>query len=209
MNSEQITDFIGIIGIIIGSLLTFLMTYILKNSDNKWKLNEKVISKRIQAHESLQYFINELNLTVGYKISDRKVRTCVKIFSDPDIFLEWNNQFTIFISKNFIWFSQSILEEIQFFNEYLEALRKYFADNEVGPVGLMKIGDFLKYDLEKIGKTFSLLVKDYFAYDLTKVVIEKDYPFIDKKLSSHEVKEHYRGYDLFKSRKKLNSILSN
>lgn len=200
--------FYTILGTMIGAVVSFLSTYFFQRREIKWKLDEKIISKRILEHEILLKFITELNLTIGFDTTENKVRTCVGIFRSPDLFMEWNNRFTFFISKAFIWFSKPILEELFFFNGYIETLKEYFVLNEINEIQLELIGEFLKDDLEKIGKNFSKLIGEYYAKDLSKVVNKKDLQILDEKPSRNETKEHYKNFDFFLHRRKLNKKIS-
>ena len=67
---NNISAIFGLLGIVIGATLSFIATWILKERDLRLKLREKLLDRRIEAHERVIAFSKSMRKTTPVGIEE-------------------------------------------------------------------------------------------------------------------------------------------
>ena len=135
-------------GTFIGAFTTGLINYFLKTKETKLRLTEKLLDKKLDAHESL---INTVNLIrsmvlLGGEDSKGELKRCPLIMNSKKNMNDFLEQFMIMQNNSDKWLSSSIKREISFFLDYFVNLNedcRNSADEEIQEVGVIIRNDFI------------------------------------------------------------------
>ncbi len=166
--------------IFIGGALTFLgavggaiLSHYLSRSEStiQWKRKNKepIIQFRIQAHKDLLRFSQDMKLYKSTNI-DGKPENCLLMFYTPFEYIKWNNEFQIFISQNYLWFSIDLLNYVLFTCNLLTDLTGYVIEQEEKygsiPELSINLGVFLENDFFALGTKISDLLRVSYLHHL-------------------------------------------
>jgi len=156
--------FFVLFGGIVSGLLVYFREMFLKKKEYKLKLLEKLIDKRIEAHEEVIKIVDEIKIstplsTYSYDVDHRIPRLLIS----KDNFREWNNRFNSVKNNYSIYFTKELKNELDILTTYFSNLLRIL---DITPDGL--------YD-DKVSIDLGLLIRDElydFSDESIKIAME-------------------------------------
>lgn len=120
------TPLIALIGVFVGTLLTFITSWILKSQETRLKISGQLIEKRIEAHEKILELAKQMRATFSTdKInSEREYITYPFIFSNEESYLKWRTDFLLISNHYSHWLDSEVTKELYFIQDYVNNLDK-------------------------------------------------------------------------------------
>lgn len=171
--NNLIAPLIGLIGLIIGSILTFIFSSNLKSKETKLKISEKLIDKRIDSHEQ----ILKLAKLMRSSHTENKFNAAKELVTYPLIFLteenyrDWRLQFFSVTNDYSHWLSQEVLNELFYIQDYLVNLDKTLEN--VHPDNFKSVGIIIKMDFIDMSTNLEKKVVKYFEQGWSNLEIKK------------------------------------
>lgn len=154
-----------LLGIIVGAVLTFFFTWLLKGRELKLKLREKILDRRIEANDKIVEFSKSLRKASSLDRPDGEggIAACPAFLVNRNKFDEWYQHFLKIMSKTSTWLSPALTREMNFMQDYMVNLEKFISllPQEYYPeFGAMIMNDFidLSQSIEKLA--FNFFVKE-------------------------------------------------
>jgi hypothetical protein len=152
-----------VLGFIIGALVSFIGNWLLKKKELVLRLREKVLDKRIQAHENiiqLSISIRTMNI-LGFENKQGELSRMPYMFSSRKHFDEWYMLYNELTATSTTWLSTELTRELNLFQDYIVNLYekiKLMTDSNITVLGTIVRQDFIDFSssLEKFSfKLFS------------------------------------------------------
>ncbi|MFA5297604.1 MAG: hypothetical protein WC389_05285 [Lutibacter sp.] len=168
-----IAPIIGIIGLIIGSILTFIFSSNLKSKETKLKISEKLIDKRIDAHEQVLKLAKLMRSshTENQFNSAKELITYPLIFLTEDNYRDWRQNYFLITNEYSHWLSISVLNELYYIQDYIVNLDKTLEN--VPEDNYKAIGIILKMDFIQMSTNLEKQVVEYFERGWSNLSIKK------------------------------------
>lgn len=136
----------ALLGAISGSLLTGLFGYIAKSKETKLRVTEKIIDKKIQAHDNLIDLISLIRTMVllgGWDDLKELKRTPQAMLGQQE-FSDFLVRYTNMRNSSERWFSFTLKREISLFLDYIVTLKELA--RTASDEQLQEIGSLIRYD---------------------------------------------------------------
>lgn len=168
-----IAPLIGIIGLIIGSILTFFFSSNLKSKETKLKISEKLIDKRIDAHEQVLKLakIMRSSHTENQFNSAKELITYPLIFLNEDNYRDWRANYLLVTNEYSHWLSISVLNELFYIQDYIVNLDKTLEN--VHEENYKSLGIILKMDFIEMSTNLEKEVVKYFEKGWENLSVKK------------------------------------
>ncbi|PNW24942.1 hypothetical protein [Formosa algae] len=168
-----IAPIIGLIGLIIGSILTFLFSSNLKSKETKLKISEKLIDKRIDAHEQVLKLAKLMRSshTENQFNSEKELITYPLIFLTEDNYRDWRANYFLVTNEYSHWLSIPVLNELFYIQDYIVNLDKTLEN--VHEENFKPIGIILKMDFIEMSTNLEKQVIKYFEKGWSNLSIKK------------------------------------
>lgn len=168
-----IAPLIGLIGLILGSILTFLFSSNLKSKETKLKISEKLIDKRIDAHEQVLKLAKLMRSshTENQFNSEKELITYPLIFLTEDNYRDWRANYFLVTNEYSHWLSISVLNELFYIQDYIINLDKTLEN--VHEENFKPIGIILKMDFIEMSTNLEKQVIKYFEKGWENLSIKK------------------------------------
>lgn len=173
MTNILISSFIGLLGVIIGVVVTSIISFKIKTKETKLRLIEKVFDKRMTAHESILILIKKIRSVLSTNQIDERnyVITFPQSMTDKLSFENFSNDASIIINQNNHWLNVGLERELGFFIDYISSLNmtlKDATDNNFPLIGLIVKQDFIDIASKLDDITFEFFRKDIYNMDINK-----------------------------------------
>lgn len=168
-----IAPIIGLIGLIIGSILTFFFTSNIKNKETKLKISEKLIDKRIDAHEQVLKLAKLMRSshTENQFNSEKELITYPLIFLTQDNYRDWRANYFLITNEYSHWLTIPVLNELFYIQDYIINLDKTLEN--VHEENFKAIGIILKMDFIEMSTSLEKQVVKYFEKGWINLSIKK------------------------------------
>lgn len=168
-----IAPIIGLIGLIIGSILTFLFSSNLKSKETKLKISEKLIDKRIDAHEHVLKLAKLMRSshTENQFNSEKGLITYPLVFLSEDNYRDWRVKYFSVTNEYSHWLSTPVLNELFYIQDYLVNLDETLEN--VHKENFKPIGIILKIDFIEMATNLERQVVKYFEKGWENLSIKK------------------------------------
>ena len=168
-----IVPIIGIVGLVIGSILTFIFSSNLKSKETKLKISEKLIDKRIDAHEQVLKLAKLMRSSHTENLfnSAKELITYPLIFLTEDNYRDWRQNYFIITNEYSHWLSISVLNELYYIQDYIVNLDKTLEN--VPEDNYKAIGIILKMDFIQMSSNLEKQVVEYFERGWSNLSIKK------------------------------------
>ncbi|WPR71298.1 hypothetical protein SLW70_15370 [Flavobacterium sp. NG2] len=151
-----ITPLLSFIGVIIAAFLAFFSSSFLKKKETLLKISEKILDKKLEAHENVLQLAKYLRSTISDNkfTVDKELITYPIILANKDNYLDWKKDLFIKSNNNSHWLSNEVINEIYFIQDYflnLDQTLENVHDENLINVGIILKNDFidLSNNLEK------------------------------------------------------------
>lgn len=164
-----ITAISGILGVLIGALITTIFNWKMKTKEVKLRIIEKVFDKRVIAHEQTLKVAKLLRVTnLTYKIdSDKNALTYPKILNNRDSLQEAISYIHDIVNENSHWLSIDVFRELNYMQDYLvnlDSITKNIPEQDYPKVGVE-----IKSDLIDLSASLEKLILMFFKSDIYKI----------------------------------------
>ena len=203
--TENASAIFAIIGALAGSLLTGVISYFSMTKEAKLRVVEKIIDKKLDAHEQLINVIGQIRTMVllGGSDGERELRRCPAIMmgqAEMSTFLE---TFSEMRNKSERWLSFEVKREISLFLDYLVNIKDMSKDST--DEAMQETGAILRYDFIELSLKLENAAHDFFNHDLVKLNHKTDRKW--HKYPVEETMKKLEDTELFKKRETIHHIL--
>jgi hypothetical protein len=165
---DNISAVFTLLGVVVGSLLSFLSTSALRMREARLRVTEKIIDERIQAHEEIARWATSLSKGYGvgyYKNAERTSVFAPTFMLSSDKFGEWTQEFRETWDRCGFWISAGLHRELDLFLAYVVELSNILADGypeNSWVVGVMIYEDFPAFRVEIRNQCYRYVTSDAF-----------------------------------------------
>jgi hypothetical protein len=163
--THNIAALLALAGVLVGGLVTggisLLNAWVMRNRDFKLKLWEKILDRRISAHEAVLEISLKMRLMVSFERFDSagELVRAPLVMRSKEEFDEWLGEFAEKSLPATTWLSTAVKRELSFVQDYLVTLHTKLADvpqQHCATVGIFIRKDFidLSAELEKTAFKF-------------------------------------------------------
>ncbi|MGZ2368152.1 hypothetical protein ACXR6G_00015 [Ancylomarina sp. YFZ004] len=186
-----LTPIFTIIGVFIGTILTFTTSLVLKKRETKLKISSQLIEKRIAAHEKILTLAKTMRATHSIdKVNVENVYiTYPIIFSSKQSFQEWRSAFFLNTNEYSHWLGLKVTRELYFIQDYIVNLDKRL--EKAPSENYLQIGIILRNDFIEMAANIEKTVISYFGSGWKNLKIESsnDHHKLPKKVSLKRLQE--------------------
>jgi hypothetical protein len=167
--TQNISAAFTLVGIFIGATLTFASTVLLKRQELKLRLWEKVLDRRIEAHEKVIQLSKTLRtmMSLGYCDEGGALARTPLILVSKENFETWYLNHSEVFGSSSTWLSIKLTRELNLLQDYIVNLYKFL--QMVEPEDYPKVGAFLRQDLIDFSSEIERLAFEFFSYELQKL----------------------------------------
>ena len=158
-----------LLGTLAGATLTFFGASILQSQEARNRLLEKVLDRRIQAHEKIIELSKLLRRieSLGYAEKKGELARTPSVMGSPEIFNDFLLKFSQTGTDSSTWLSTEVTRELYFVQDYFVNLYEFLRN--VKPEKFPEIGRVIRQDFIDFSSSLEKLAFDFFAKDLTKM----------------------------------------
>lgn len=156
-------------GAVIGALVTLLATWGQSKRELRSRLWEKVLDRRIEAHERVIMFAKTMRtmVTLGYEEAPGELARAPAALMSYDGFNEWYLQFYEASNLGSTWLSTELTRELNLLQDYLVNLDLFL--RRIKPDASPHVGVILRQDFIDFSTSIEKLAFQFFSQDLAKL----------------------------------------
>lgn len=195
----------ALIGTLLGTCVTGAINYFTKTKETKLRLAEKLLNKKIEAHESLIRLIGLIRSMVlkGGQTVDGDLIRFPKIMESRESMEIFLDQFNLVQSNCDRWFSANLKREMSFFLDYFVNLNEYsrLAEDEA----IQDAGILIRTDFILIANSLEDIAHDFFNKDMIRLKYKTD-----RKWHKYPIKKTMKRLgqtEFYKNKDKIREIL--
>ena len=180
----------SLFGIMLGSILTLIITLIINKLNRAGELEKNIAQNRIDAYVNLNKLLTSCNI---YLFNESEKRKCAifknqknkyntafcfpSIFADFETFMTFKKHFSSFLSENKIYIDKNLFLKLFFLDSYLGQLYKHI--RECNALDINYIGYILADEFENLVYECSIDVQKFFTkkYKQKNKVLKKFEPY--------------------------------
>lgn len=156
----------ALLGVISGSLLAGIFGYLSKSRETKLRITEKVVDRKLQAHDNLIDFLGQIRTMVllgGWDGENELKRTPLIMIGQQEL-SDFLVNFSNMRNSSERWFSFGLKREISLFLDYVVSLNELVrtASDEM----LQEIGGLIRYDFIEFALKIESSAHDFINKDL-------------------------------------------
>jgi len=161
-NASAVFVLIGALG---GGLVSFLASWLLKRREYSLRLWDKLLERRIKAHENVIAVALEMRVMVplGAIEEDGEVARAPQLLRSKEDFDQWFIRFTQLTIEGSTWLTTEAKRELNFAQDYLVTLYQNLTDvpsEKYVQIGQVIRQDFIDLSSELEKKSFAFFEKD-------------------------------------------------
>ncbi len=159
----------ALLGVISGSLLAGVFGYISKSRETKLRITEKVVDRKLQAHDNLIDFIGQVRTMVllGGWDGERELKRTPQTMIGQQEFSDFFVSFSSMRNSSERWFSFGVKREISLFLDYVVSLKELV--RTASDEQLQEIGSLIRYDFIEFAVKIEDSAHDFINKDLLKL----------------------------------------
>ena len=172
--SDNITSaLIAFCGIIIGTAITSMMSFVSIKKETKLRIIAKIFDKRIQAYENILSLVKSIRTVVPIERTDEggNLIGYPRSLNSVEEFVEFSNYLFVTINENTHWLNIELVRELSFLQDYFTNLRltiKKIDEEKVIDLGLIIKQDFIDFALNIENLAFDFFRKDIYDMKINK-----------------------------------------
>ena len=204
--SDNATALFALVGVLAGSLATGLLNRSIKKQEAKLRLTEKLLDKKLEAHESLITIVNWIRTMVllGGQDEMGELRRCPFIMKSQENKNDFLSLFTEMQNKHDRWFSANVKREISLFMDYFVNVNEHSKDST--DVALQNAGVIIRNDFIDFALSLENCAHEFFNKDMLKLKYKTDRRW--HKYPKDETLEKLDQTEFFKNKSKVIDVLS-
>lgn len=163
--NQHASAIFGLVGALGGGLISFLASWLLKKRDYRLQVWNKLLERRIKAHENVITISIEMRCMVPLEGAEEngEVARFPQVLISKDEFEKWFSRFTQITMVGTTWLTKETKRELNFIQDYLVTLYKNLkgVPNEKYPrVGQVIRQDFINLSSSLEKKSFEFFKKE-------------------------------------------------
>jgi hypothetical protein len=164
--------FIGVLGVVVGSAITFLTQWSLSSKQARLRILEKLYDKRVDAHEVLLEIPKRLRVTISDDEPDNShdVPAYPRILSNKREFKDFHLTFLSMVNSNQHWFDISLQRELYYVQDYIYNISQLVGEKDDDK--LRRIGLIIKPDFIKLAEDLESTILQFFEKDIHDMSIK-------------------------------------
>lgn len=164
----------AILGVFLGAIVTGIFGYVGKSRETKLKLAEKIIDKKLEAHDQIINLANSMRTmcVVDDEHEGTELPRYPALFSNRQDFDKFFSYLSQIQAQSERWLSAELKRELYFFIDYLVTLRKW--TEQVNDIGLPRLGVALRNDFIDISSRIEDAAHDFINNDVVKINFKTD-----------------------------------
>lgn len=168
---NNVSAVFALAGTVIGVGLTFLTTWLLKRRDLQLRLLEKVLERRVDAHEQVIMVTKLLRSMqgLGYTEAPGRVARTPCFLVSRETYLESANHLSTVMASSSTWLAVEVTRELYLLQDYIVNLDMLLTENEVDTIYYPVIGSILRNDFIDFSSRLEKLAFTYFQGDLLRL----------------------------------------
>ena len=187
-----ITPVLSFIGVIIAAFLAFFSSSFLKKKETLLKISEKILDKKLEAHENVLLLAKYLRSTISNNefTVEKELISYPIILATREHYLEWKKDLFIKSNSNSHWLSNDVIKELYFIQDYFVNLDQTLEN--VHDENIKNVGIILKSDFVNLSNNLEKSIIKYFENgwkDLKTISNNKEYKF-SKKISLERIEKY-------------------
>lgn len=195
----------AIIGALTGAIVTGFINFLLKERETKLRITEKLLDKKLEAHEALIEITNVIRTMVllGGADHENKLKRSPLIMQSQKNMDDFLTELTKVQTKTDRWLSTATKREVSLFLDYFVNLNEYArnsSDEALQEAGVLVRNDFIGFALR-----LEDCAHDFFNNDLMKLKYrtDRDCP----KYQNERTHDELNKTELFKQKQKVIEVL--
>jgi len=171
MPNELLIAIIAAVSALLGVFITQQYELRSKKKDLYYRLWEKVLDRRIQAHEQVIQLSKTLRtmVSLGYPEEDGQLARTPAIMQSREEFDNWCAQFWQVVAPGSTWLSTEVTREVNLLQDYIVNLYEFL--REVDSAHFPEVGAILRNDFIQLSDRIEKLAFSFFSRDLSKLRI--------------------------------------
>lgn len=161
-------------GATLGALISGVISYATKTKEAKLRITEKLLDKKLEAHESLLSIVSWIRTMVllGGEDGEGELKRCPIIMESQKNKNEFIEAFVSVQNRCDRWFSASVKREISFFLDYFVNLNEH--SRGASDLSLQEVGVIIRNDFIDMASTLEDCAHQFFDNDLLKLNYKTD-----------------------------------
>jgi hypothetical protein len=170
--TSNVAAVIALAGVLVGGLVTggisFFNAWVMRNRDFQLKLWERLLDRRIMAHEA----VLEISLKMRLMVSFQRVDSAGELVRAPLVmrpkeeFDEWLGEFAEKSLPATTWLSTAVKRELNFVQDYLVTLHTKLADVSPQPQHCATVGMFIRQDFIDLSAELEKMTFKFFKSEM-------------------------------------------
>lgn len=196
----------ALLGAAVGAFITGLISYAAKTKESKLRITEKLLDKKLEAHESLLSIVSWIRTMVllGGEDSQGELKRCPIIMESQKNKNEFLEAFVSVQNRCDRWFSASVKREVSFFLDYFVNLNEHARD--ASDLSLQEAGVIIRNDFIDIASTLEGCAHQFFDNDLLKLNYKTDRGW--HKFTRQRTLDRLEKTEFYKNKNQICQILS-
>lgn len=163
----------GLLGVFLGGSLSFFANWAMKNREYSLRIWDRLIDRRIKAHENLIAIAIEMRVMValGGKEKDGEIARAPQVLLSKDEFVRWFVRFTQLTQEGNTWLTTKAKRELNFAQDYLITLHTHLAS--APSENYLAIGQVIRMDFINLSSSLEKAAYDYFENEIAKRKLNK------------------------------------
>ena len=159
----------GIVGVIIGAIITTVFNWKLKTKEVKLRVAEKVFDKRISAHEDIMKIPKLLRTVIQtYKADkDKNALTYPAFLHNRESFDDLLANVYSYVNNNSHWLDIEIFRELNYLQDYLCNLDTYL--RQLDESKYAELGVKIKKDIIDLASSLEKITLKFFKEDIYNI----------------------------------------
>lgn len=166
---QNVPALFALAGVIVGAVFAFLGTWLLKRRELELRLREKVLDKRVHAHEQVIQLAQSLRVMtpLRYRHDGGEVSRTPAAFSSKEAFDKWHAYFTELLRSSAMWLSTGLVRELMLFQDYTLSLRTVL--ERTSPDLYPEVGRVVREDFVQFSSLIEQQALGFFLHDLSRL----------------------------------------
>lgn len=203
--SNNIAAVFGLLGVAVGVILSHFSNISLRTHDLKLRLREKVLDKRIVAHEKVITLAKSLRtmVNIGVVLEDDELARAPYFLITHEAFNEYQATFTSVFGESSTWLDIELTKELNLLQDYSVNLDQIV--RQASPELLPVIGNVVRQDFVDFSSEIEKKAYTFFEKDLENLQLGRLSEW--HKYSREESERRLRFTQLFIRREEINRII--
>ncbi len=169
-NSSAIFGLLGVFG---GGAISFVTAWLLRKRDYNLRLWDKLLDRRIKAHENVITLAIEMRVivAVGGVEDNGEVARAPQMLVSKDEFENWFIRFTQLTQGGSTWLSTETKREFNLVQDYLVTLHQYLVG--VSSDDYLEIGRIIRHDFIHLSSELEKRAFNFFEHDVHQLKLNK------------------------------------